>query len=198
MSTTQSLRQMLAQGEFVIAPGVYDMFSARIADALDFKALYMTGYGVSGSHAGLPDAGLVTYTEMVGRAAAIAEGITRPLIADADTGFGGAFNIARTVREMERAGVAAIHLEDQEQAKRCGHRPNKATVAVEEMCDRLRAAVDARRDEIVEKHLEPRIGRQAAQRRRAAVARDDVGAVALPNARRDDFVAALGPDHVGG
>lgn len=145
MSTTQSLRQMLAQGEFVIAPGVYDMFSARIADTHDFKALYMTGYGVSGSHAGVPDAGLVTYTEMVGRAAAIAEGTTRPLIADADTGFGGLLNLRRTVRGYEAAGVQAIQLEDQVSPKKCGHTQGRQVIPMAEMCQKIAVAVEARR-----------------------------------------------------
>ena len=95
---SQSLRSMLQAGQFVAAPGVFDMFSAKIADRLGFAALYMTGYGISASYLGQPDAGLVTYTEMVSRAAIIAEGITRPLIADADTGFGGLINIRRTGR----------------------------------------------------------------------------------------------------
>ena len=91
----QTLRSLLAAKEFVVAPGVYEMFSARIADRMEFKALYMTGYGVSVSHLGLADAGLVTYRDMVERARTIASGITKPLIADADTGFGGLINISR-------------------------------------------------------------------------------------------------------
>ena len=102
-----SLRLMLQGGEFIVAPGVFDMFSAKVADRMGFKALYMTGYGVSASHLGLPDAGLVGYTDMVSRAATIAQGITRPLIADADTGFGGLINIRHTVRGYEAAGVQA-------------------------------------------------------------------------------------------
>src|SRR6185369_10693007 len=98
---SQSLKTLLAAGEFILAPGVFEMFSARIADRMGFKALYMTGYGVSASHLGLPDAGLVTYTDMVGRARTIAEGTATPLIADADTGFGGLINIRQTVRGYE-------------------------------------------------------------------------------------------------
>ena len=105
---SQTLRSMLQAGQFVAAPGVFDMFSAKIADRLGFAALYMTGYGISASYLGQPDAGLVTYTDMVSRAASIAEGITRPLIADADTGFGGLINIRRTVRGYEAAGVQGI------------------------------------------------------------------------------------------
>ena len=112
-----------------------------------FKALYLSGAGVANASFGLPDLGVTTLGDVLEDARRITAATELPLLVDVDTGFGSAFNIARTVREMERAGVAAIHIEDQEQAKRCGHRPNKATVAVEEMCDRLKAAVDARRDD---------------------------------------------------
>lgn len=140
-----SLRQMLERGEFIVAPGVFDMFSAKVADRMGFKALYMTGYGVSASHLGLPDAGLVGYTDMVSRAATIAQGITRPLIADADTGFGGLINIRHTVRGYEAAGVQAIQLEDQESPKKCGHTPNRRVVPLAEAVQRVQVAVEARR-----------------------------------------------------
>jgi 2-methylisocitrate lyase-like PEP mutase family enzyme len=136
---------MLAGGEFVIAPGVYDMFSARIADQLDFKALYMTGYGVAGSHLGLADAGLVTYTEMVERAGMIADGISRPLIADADTGFGGLLNLRRTVRGYEAAGVQAIQFEDQVSPKKCGHTGGREVIPMAEMVKKVEVAVESRR-----------------------------------------------------
>jgi 2-methylisocitrate lyase-like PEP mutase family enzyme len=147
MSTTQSLKQMLAAGEFVRAPGVYDMFSARIADQLDFKALYMTGYGVSGSHLGVADAGLVTYTDMVGRAATIAEGTSKPLIADADAGFGGLLNLRRTVRGYEAAGVQAIQFEDQVSPKKCGHTGGRQVIPLAEMVKKIEVAVEARRSD---------------------------------------------------
>jgi 2-methylisocitrate lyase-like PEP mutase family enzyme len=144
MSTTESLKQVLSAGEFVMAPGVFDMFSARIADQLDFKALYMTGYGVSGSHLGVADAGLVTYTDMVGRAATIAEGIRKPLIADADTGFGGLLNLRRTVRGYEAAGVQAIQFEDQESPKKCGHTQGRRVIPMADMLKKIEVAVEAR------------------------------------------------------
>src|SRR6185436_5363553 len=109
-----TLRQLLDAGEFVVAPGVFEMFSAKIADRLGFKALYMTGYGISVSHLGQPDAGLATFTDMAGRARIIAEGTTTPLIADADTGYGGLLNVRHTVRGYEAAGVQGIQIEDQE------------------------------------------------------------------------------------
>ena len=142
---SQSLRSMLQAGQFVAAPGVFDMFSAKIADRLGFAALYMTGYGISASYLGQPDAGLVTYTDMVSRAATIADGITRPLIADADTGFGGLINIRRTVRGYEAAGVQGIQIEDQEMPKKCGHTPNRRVVPLADMLKRIEVAVESRR-----------------------------------------------------
>jgi 2-methylisocitrate lyase-like PEP mutase family enzyme len=145
MPAQQRLKNLLAAGEFILAPGVFEMFSARIADRMGFKALYMTGYGVSASHLGLPDAGLVTYTDMVGRARTIAGGTATPLIADADTGFGGLINVRQTVRGYEAAGVQAIQIEDQEMPKKCGHTPNRRVVPLADMLRRIEVAVDSRR-----------------------------------------------------
>jgi 2-methylisocitrate lyase-like PEP mutase family enzyme len=145
MSSPQRLKELLQAGEFILAPGVFEMFSARIADRMGFKALYMTGYGVSGSHLGQPDAGLVTYTDMVGRARTIVEGTTTPLIADADTGFGGLINVRQTVRGYEAAGVQAIQIEDQETPKKCGHTPNRRVVPLADAVRRIEVAVDSRR-----------------------------------------------------
>ena len=145
MAASTRLKALLAAGEFILAPGVFEMFSARIADRMGFKALYMTGYGVSASYLGLADAGLVTYTDMVGRARTIAEGTTTPLIADADTGFGGLINIRQTVRGYEAAGVQAIQIEDQEMPKKCGHTPNRRVVPLADMLRRIEVAVDSRR-----------------------------------------------------
>src|SRR5512141_2808068 len=142
---TPRLKPLLNAGEIVIAPGVFEMFSALIADRMGFKALYMTGYGISASHLGQPDAGLVTYTDMVGRARTIAEGTNTPLIADADTGFGGLINIRQTVRGYESAGVQAIQIEDQEMPKKCGHTPNRRVVPMQDMVRRIEVAVDSRR-----------------------------------------------------
>jgi 2-methylisocitrate lyase-like PEP mutase family enzyme len=145
VTSTTRLKSLLAAGEFILAPGVFEMFSARIADRMGFKALYMTGYGVSGSYLGQPDAGLVTYTDMESRARTIAEGTTTPLIADADTGFGGLINVQRTVRGYEAAGVQAIQIEDQEMPKKCGHTPNRRVVPLPDMLRRIEVAVNARR-----------------------------------------------------
>ena len=142
-----SLKATLEAGEFVVAPGVYEMFSAKIADRLGFKALYMTGYGVSASHLGLADAGLVTYRDMVERARTIASGTRTPLIADADTGFGGLLNIRETVRGYEAAGVQAIQIEDQEMPKKCGHTPNRRVVPLADAVKRIEVAVESRRSD---------------------------------------------------
>jgi 2,3-dimethylmalate lyase len=143
--TTKRLKDLLQAGEFILAPGVFEMFSARIADRMGFNALYMTGYGISASYLGLADAGLVTYTDMVSRARTIAEGTSTPLIADADTGFGGLINIRQTVRGYEAAGVQAIQIEDQETPKKCGHTPNRRVVPLKDMLRRIEVAVDSRR-----------------------------------------------------
>ena len=141
------LRQLIKSGTFIVAPGIYDMISARIADTMGFHALYMTGYGVTASYLGLPDAGLATYTDMVGRARAIAEGTTTPLIADADTGYGGLLNVRHTVRGYEAAGVQGIQIEDQEMPKKCGHTPGRRVVPKDEMVQKIKVAVDSRRSE---------------------------------------------------
>jgi 2-methylisocitrate lyase-like PEP mutase family enzyme len=144
MTTQTRLKTILAAGDFIVAPGVFDMFSAKVADRIGFSALYMTGYGVSGSHLGVADAGLITYRDMVERARTIVEGTRTPLIADADTGFGGLLNIRHTVRGYEAAGVQAIQIEDQETPKKCGHTPNRRVIPARDMCRKIEVAVDAR------------------------------------------------------
>ena len=139
------LKALLARGEFVVAPGVFEMFSAKIADRMGFRALYMTGYGISASHLGVADAGLVTYRDMVERARTIVQGTRTPLIADADTGFGGLLNVRETVRGYEAAGVQAIQIEDQEMPKKCGHTPNRRVVPLADAVKRVEVAVEARR-----------------------------------------------------
>ena len=117
-----------------------------MAEATGFRALYLSGGGVAANSLGLPDLGISTMDDVLTDARRIVEATTIPLLADIDTGWGGAFNIARTIRSMTRTGVAAVHIEDQVSAKRCGHRPGKEIVAKEEMVDRLKAAVDAKTD----------------------------------------------------
>jgi 2-methylisocitrate lyase-like PEP mutase family enzyme len=140
---TTRLRQLIADGDVVVAPGVYDGLSARLAARAGFPALYATGGGIARSM-GYPDLGLLSPREIVDRLANIVEhagGV--PVIADADTGYGNALNVRRTVREFERAGVAALHLEDQTFPKRCGHYDDKTVVSTTEMVQKLRAAREA-------------------------------------------------------
>ncbi len=146
MSPGKKFRRLVAKEKPLQIAGAVNAYCALLAKRAGFKAIYLSGAGVANASFGLPDLGVTTLGDVLEDARRLTAATDLPLLVDVDTGFGGALNIARTVREMERAGVAAIHIEDQEQAKRCGHRPNKSTVAVEEMCDRLKAAADARRD----------------------------------------------------
>ena len=144
MTLRAKLRQRLQQPGLIVAPGVFDMVSLRLADSFGFDALYMTGYGTVASHMGLPDAGLATYSDMVGRVIAMAGIAKTPLIADADTGYGGLLNIRHTIRGYEAAGAASIQLEDQEFPKKCGHTPERRVIAMEDMVRKIQVAVDAR------------------------------------------------------
>lgn len=147
MKPTTKLKTMLNSGKIVVAPGTHDALTANVIASLGFDAIYMTGYGQSASHLGRPDVGLMTMTEMVTRAANIVEVAGNiPVIADADTGFGNAINVARTMREYEKAGVAAIQLEDQVMPKKCGHMTGRAVVPQSEMVGKIKAALDARVD----------------------------------------------------
>lgn len=139
-----ALRQALAAGEFIAAPGVYDLISTLVADRMGFKALYVTGYGTVASSLGLPDAGLATYTDMIDRIGRIAETAKTPVIADADTGYGGLLNVRHTVRGYEKAGVTGIQIEDQEFPKKCGHTPNRRVIALEDMVRKIEVAADSR------------------------------------------------------
>jgi 2-methylisocitrate lyase-like PEP mutase family enzyme len=136
--------QRIRRNELVAAPGVYDLISAKLADRLGFEALYMTGYGVVASHLGLPDAGLATYSDMVGRVGQIAAMTQTPLIADGDTGYGGLLNVQHTVRGYEAAGAVAIQLEDQEFPKKCGHMLGRRVVPAADMVAKVRVAVESR------------------------------------------------------
>ena len=146
MRTTTRLRQMLREPGIIVAPGAYDGFSARLVEAAGFRAVYMTGAGTAASHLGQPDLGLATLTEMATHAAHLASCVSIPLIADADTGYGNALNVVRTVREYERAGVAGLHIEDQVAPKKCGHIAGKQVIPAQEMADKLRAASEYRTD----------------------------------------------------
>jgi len=146
LSAASRFRRLLAEPGIIVAPGAYDCLTATIIQHAGFPAVYMTGAGTSVARLGYPDLALATMTEMLANAADIANVVDIPIIADADTGYGGLLNVQRTVRQYERIGVAAIHIEDQEFPKRCGHLDNKRVIPAEEMVQKIRAAVDARSD----------------------------------------------------
>src|SRR5258708_3562574 len=173
-----ALRGLLAKGEFILAPGIYDGISARVADRMGFPALYMTGYGATASALGLPDAGLATYSDMVGRVEMICSITDTPLIADADTGYGGLLNVRRTVQGYEAAGVAAIQIEDQETPKKCGHTPGRRVVPAEEMVLKIKVAVEARRhdDTMIVARTDARTGHGLDEALRRARLYDEAGA----------------------
>lgn len=143
----RSLKAALASGEFIAAPGVHDMIAATIANKVGFDFVYASGYWLTASAYGIPDAGIVTYTQMVDRVATLARVCNAGVIADADTGFGGLLNVHHTVRGYEEAGAQAIQMEDQEFPKKCGHTPGRRVTPPEEMVDKIKVAVDARRSE---------------------------------------------------
>lgn len=138
-----ALRKLLKSGKLVVAPGAYDCITGRMVDQAGFPAVYMTGAGTSAS-LGYPDFGLVTMSEMVANARRIVDTIGVPLISDADTGYGNELNVYRTVQDFERAGVAAIHIEDQVFPKKCGHLDDKEVVPLDDYVAKIRAAADAR------------------------------------------------------
>ncbi len=141
----QSFKQMMAGDKLIVAPGVYDGLTATLATRTGFDAIYMTGAGTA-AQKGYPDYGLLTMTEMVANAEVIATASNMPVIADADTGYGNELNVTRTVQEYERAGVAAIHLEDQGFPKKCGHLDDKEIIPLEDYLAKIRAAAAARQD----------------------------------------------------
>jgi 2,3-dimethylmalate lyase len=146
MKNTTRLKQLLHAEKLLVAPGAYDVLSAKVIEQAGFEAVYMTGYGTSASVLGEPDVGLLTMTEMVQRVGNIANAVEIPVIADGDTGFGNPLNVRRTVREYEKAGASAIQLEDQVAPKRCGHMLGREVIPVEEMVQKIKAAVDTRQD----------------------------------------------------
>ena len=146
MDKRAQLARRLREPGLIVAPGVFELISARIADRMGFDCLYATGYGMVASHLGLPDAGLATYSDMVGRVAQISQATQTPLIADGDTGYGGLLNVQHTVRGYEAAGAAGIQLEDQQFPKKCGHMLGRKVVPADEMAAKVKVAVDSRSD----------------------------------------------------
>ena len=147
MRATTKFRQLLKEPGIIMAPGAYDCLTAKLVETAGFPAVYMTGAGTSVARLGYPDLALATMTEMLDNAGQIASIVDIPVIADADTGYGGILNVRRTVRQYERSGVAALHLEDQEFPKRCGHLDDKRVIPTDDMVQKIHAAVDARTDE---------------------------------------------------
>jgi 2-methylisocitrate lyase-like PEP mutase family enzyme len=145
MRPTTRLRQLLQGEELIVAPFAFDAMQAKIIERTGFPAVYMTGFGTAAAR-GYPDVGLMTMSEMVQNASYLASAVSVPVIADADTGYGNPLNVRRTVREYEKAGVAAIHIEDQVWPKKCGFMEGKRIIPAEEMVQKIRAALDARLD----------------------------------------------------
>ncbi len=139
-------RQAMADNQPLQVVGTINAYSAIMAEKIGHQAIYLSGGGVANASYGLPDLGMTSLNDVIADVQRIASACSLPLLVDIDTGWGGAFNIAKTIRDMEKAGAAAVHMEDQVAQKRCGHRPNKEIVSTEEMVDRIKAAVDARTD----------------------------------------------------
>ncbi|MDR2076123.1 MAG: isocitrate lyase/PEP mutase family protein [Desulfovibrio sp.] len=149
LSPGKALREMLKQPEIIVAPGCYDALSARLVEQAGFPCAFMTGFGASGSILGQPDYGLMTMTEMLSVCANMVSVLNIPLIGDVDTGYGNPLNVHRAIREFERAGVAAVHIEDQCFPKRCGHMDKKAVIPAREHVEKIKACLDAREDMLI-------------------------------------------------
>ena len=142
--SVSKLREAINSGETLLAPWVYDMVSAAIAEKIGFSALFVGGYGISASHLGLPDVGIMTFTDILDRVRTISSNVNQPVIVDADTGYGGLLNLRHAVKSYEKAGVAAIQIEDQVFPKRCGHAKGIEVCSVDEMKNRIGVASESR------------------------------------------------------
>ena len=147
MTAGNKFRQAIKDNNPLMIVGAINAYSAILAERQNHKAIYLSGGGVAAASHGIPDLGITTMEDVLADAKRITAASSLPLLVDIDTGWGGSFNIARTIKEMTKAGVAAVHMEDQVSQKRCGHRPNKSLVTCEEMVDRIKAAVDAKDDD---------------------------------------------------
>ena len=146
MTPGQKFRKALADNQPLQIVGTINAYAAMMAERIGHQAIYLSGGGVANASYGLPDLGMTSLNDVIEDVRRITSASSLPLLVDIDTGWGGAFNIARTIQQMEKAGAAAVHIEDQVAQKRCGHRPNKEIVSTDEMVDRIKAAVDARTD----------------------------------------------------
>lgn len=158
MSRAEQLRERMSTGGPVLVPGAANALTARVVADLGFEAVYVTGAGIANTYLGVPDIGLVTLTELTGHVAAIRDAVDLPLVVDADTGFGNPVGVTRTIRELERAGADAVQIEDQANPKRCGHFDAKQLIGVDEMVQKVRAAVDVRTDALIVARTDARAG----------------------------------------
>jgi 2-methylisocitrate lyase-like PEP mutase family enzyme len=192
----KAFRARLNQPGLLSAPGIFDMVSLRLADTFGFDALYMTGFGAVASHMGLPDAGLATYSDMVGRVRAMASMAKTPLIADGDTGYGGLLNVAHTVRGYEAAGACAIQLEDQEFPKKCGHTPGRRVIPMADMVRKIQVASDARSSSdfliIARTDARSALGLDEALRRADAYARAGADILFVESPETEDEMRQIG------
>lgn len=175
---TKTLVEQLESGDFITAPGVFDMISTLIATRMNFPALYVTGYGISASYMGLPDAGLMTFTDMETQIRKIVAATDKPVIADADTGYGGLLNVRHTVKAYENLGVSAIQIEDQEYPKKCGHTPGRRVIPTSDMVTKIKVAVDTRTkdDFLIIARTDSRTGLGIEEAINRAVAFEEAGA----------------------
>ena len=190
------LRARIRRGKLTVAPGVFEMISAKIADTMGFDALYMTGYGTVASYLGLPDAGLASYTDMVNRVAQFASITSTPMICDGDTGYGGLLNVMHTVRGYEAAGACAIQLEDQQFPKKCGHMLGRKVVSADEMAAKIRVAVETRSDPnfliIARTDARTTLGLDEAMRRAEVYARAGADLLFIESPESEDEMRKLG------
>jgi 2-methylisocitrate lyase-like PEP mutase family enzyme len=190
------LRQRLSSPSLLVAPGVFDLVSVRLANTFGFEALYMTGYGTVASHLGLPDAGLATYTDMVGRVKLMASQSKPPFVADGDTGYGGLLNVRHTVRGYEEAGASAIQLEDQEFPKKCGHTPGRRVIPVDDMVKKIRVAAESRasRDFLIIARTDARtsLGLDEALRRADAYAKAGADVLFVESPESEEEMRTIG------
>ena len=175
---TKTLVKQLESGDFITAPGVFDMISTLIATRMNFPALYVTGYGISASYMGLPDAGLMTFTDMETQIRKIVAATDKPVIADADTGYGGLLNVRHTVKAYENLGVSAIQIDDQEYPKKCGHTPGRRVIPTSDMVTKIKVAVDTRTkdDFLIIARTDSRTGLGIEEAINRAVAFEEAGA----------------------
>jgi len=189
------LAKRLHEKRLIVAPGVFEMISAKIADRMQFDALYMTGYGTIASYLGLPDAGLASYTDMINRVRQFTTVAATPMICDADTGYGGLLNVMHTVQGYEAAGACAIQLEDQEFPKKCGHMLGRRVIATEAMVDKIRVAVESRTDPnfliIARTDARTTLGLDEALRRAEAYARAGADILFVESPESQDEMAKI-------